>query len=933
MSEDKFSIPFDRLRKSIDDSKNLIPKFREIFYALKPEVDALSEYIDTVATELNSPPPITIALLGSTGAGKSTLINRIVGVDVLPNSGSKVCTAGITRLKYADTDDFRITVTITDLKYWEQEIASLSSVLNAEGNSQEEIINSGASDAKLSISREERERFLAVYGIPAFEEFSKTRDRSHLVLPEKVSEAFRRKVMTISVSDSKSVLDEAKKYLVTTNSENQNFEHDQLWPIVESVLIEGRFEAIKHGSEIVDLPGLNDPNPAREARTYEFLKIAKFIFIAYEAKRQPTKDIRDVLKSRDLMSTIISTGKAHALTFIATKVDEFSEDDQDFSDFPEEATNEVLALHRKSLIRQKLSGAILEIAEEASEGAENESEKLLIRDSIINSQTFISSAQDYALLTKRQQGMKTRTSPKFEHVSDTEIPSLREHVNELTLRVGPEVIFNRIHNNVSGIAQQMQMIMNLEFAKFIMQNQAFTEKSEALQQRITDITNELDSVLRGLSVEFGDAVDEKTNDFFLRIGKGANAAPRIQREMSNFLRGLHWMTARATTSRGGRFYSNSRGYIDLSAEVATPIIETITYPWSAFFGTALQDLMEILQIHLTKGVDDFVVKTRHTINDQDQLESVESLIKAILRNVDEVAQNRIQVAKELFSREVEQTRSSLVELIRECVEEELEPVFYRASDESGAGMKMRMTDTIVEAVGEVVPKAFETAHEKIQLTVNASMAKVQKLIDEMTRVLIADARRIESVFSKLENNEKIFDEVKANSLMAEVDSLTLRIQEIELSVEPVPEIVVEKPVKPKLLLDGSNVATETDLTRRKISNLDILLSCKLAIENEFPGHELIIFVDATFKFYLPSEQQLKFEALELSGEITRTPGGVVADSVILKTATRNNARVISKDRYRDWVKSYPIVAEPGRIIAPTYIAATNQWEFNSRTRI
>ena len=57
----------------------------------------------------------------------------------------------------------------------------------------------------------------------------------------------------------------------------------RLWPIVESVLIEGRFEAIKHGAEIVDLPGINDPNEAREAKTREYLSTAKFIFVAYES--------------------------------------------------------------------------------------------------------------------------------------------------------------------------------------------------------------------------------------------------------------------------------------------------------------------------------------------------------------------------------------------------------------------------------------------------------------------------------------------------------------------------------------------------------------------------------------------------------------------------------------------------------------------------
>jgi len=69
----------------------------------------------------------------------------------------------------------------------------------------------------------------------------------------------------------------------------------------------------------------------------------------------------------------------------------------------------------------------------------------------------------------------------------------------LTLKVGPEVVFRRIHSEVLSVANEMQLILNLEFAKFIMQNEAFTEKSKSLQERITGITNELTSSLDGLS--------------------------------------------------------------------------------------------------------------------------------------------------------------------------------------------------------------------------------------------------------------------------------------------------------------------------------------------------------------------------------------------------------------------------------------------------
>jgi hypothetical protein len=267
------------------------------------------------------------------------------------------------------------------------------------------------------------------------------------------------------------------------------------------------------------------------------------------------------------------------------------------------------------------------------------------------------------------------------------------------------------------------------------------------------------------------------------------------------------------------------------------------------------------------------------------------------------------------------------------VEKELTPVFYSASEETGSGMKMRMTDAIVEAVGEVVPKAFENAHDEIRVVVSASLIRVKKLIIEMTLVLTRDARKVESIFAKVENTGKLFDETQARLLDSQVKSISADVLAIELEIETVDQVFSNVPVKPFIILDGSNVATETDLRMKKVTKLKTLLSCKRAIENEYPGHELIIFVDANFKFALEDQEMKQFEQLEISKEITRTPGGVEADSVILKIAKKNNARIITGDRYRDWVKSYPIITEPGRIIAPTYIAATDQWIFNPRTRI
>jgi hypothetical protein len=143
--------------------------------------------------------------------------------------------------------------------------------------------------------------------------------------------------------------------------------------------------------------------------------------------------------------------------------------------------------------------------------------------------------------------------------------------------------------------------------------------------------------------------------------------------------------------------------------------------------------------------------------------------------------------------------------------------------------------------------------------VDGSLARVKKLIVEMTLVLARDARKVESIFAKVENTGKLFDESQAQLLDSKVKSIVEQVQAIDLEIETVEQVVATVPTKPFLILDGSNVATETDLQMRKVTKLKTLLSCKRAIENEYPGHELIIFVDANFKFALEDQELKQFE--------------------------------------------------------------------------
>jgi hypothetical protein len=126
------------------------------------------------------------------------------------------------------------------------------------------------------------------------------------------------------------------------------------------------------------------------------------------------------------------------------------------------------------------------------------------------------------------------------------------------------------------------------------------------------------------------------------------------------------------------------------------------------------------------------------------------------------------------------------------------------------------------------------------------------------------------------------------------------------------------------------VATFPISDTKKRGSLERLMSCEDALSKEFPGARVIVFVDANFKFLLPEPERKELETRLLTGTITEAPGGETADVIMLGLAARNGGAIVSGDRFRDWKISFPLIAENGRIIAPTYVAPTKQWIFRAR---
>jgi hypothetical protein len=247
-------------------------------------------------------------------------------------------------------------------------------------------------------------------------------------------------------------------------------------------------------------------------------------------------------------------------------------------------------------------------------------------------------------------------------------------------------------------------------------------------------------------------------------------------------------------------------------------------------------------------------------------------------------------------------------------------------------MKYRMTSQIVESTVEIIPNTFDAVKVQIVKLVNNSMKNIDTLTSEISQVIHNDSLRIQEIFASPKELEKVFDPVEFESSKNVIEELIAQTENLTLVLEPSISLDDYKysPSRRYLYLDGSNVATFPISDTKKRASLERLKSCEDALAKEFPDSESIVFVDANFKFLLPEAERKELESRLLDGTVTEAPGGETADVIMLGLAARNGGAIVSGDRFRDWKISFPLIAENGRIIAPTYVAPTKQWIFRPR---
>ncbi|TDL30169.1 hypothetical protein BD410DRAFT_759365 [Rickenella mellea] len=280
-------------------------------------------------------PSTRIAICGATGAGKSTTLNAILGVDILPTSGMHACTTVVTEIVFHDSDIFWGDIHFLNVETWRKELRVLLDDIGEDFHSEE--------------GRMAWEKLHAVYpSIPQESVGKMTIDQiissdrglwpvvsldKVLMLTTEIANALGTTQSTAS-SDVKEFSRTISEYVGSSNEKpgggSRKAMKHSWWPIISKVVIRCDSDVLKKGAILVDLPGIGDENRARSSIAPSYLKDSDCIFILAPITRAVSEQAARVLLGNafKLHCPNCHFGSfadiQNSITFIATKCDDIS---------------------------------------------------------------------------------------------------------------------------------------------------------------------------------------------------------------------------------------------------------------------------------------------------------------------------------------------------------------------------------------------------------------------------------------------------------------------------------------------------------------------------------------------------------------------------------------------------------------------------------
>lgn len=639
--------------------------------------------LDLIRGQMERPDRVRIALVGSTGAGKSTFLNAVLGQEVLPVGVMQPCTAFVTLVRQSETPGFTVGVEFCSRDEWRAEVESFAAFITP--GDDESTSGDGESKRLIDASRK---RIQAVLGDQVDQGISPEALLA-LPLPAEAETIFDGGAVQAHRFDEASEMIQYLRQLIRGES--------TLWPLVKQVSISGPYDCLAGGLELVDLPGLNDPNAARVEVTREFLRTSPFVWVMFPMVRGLTQDIKMILGEEKLLRTLVFSGTYRALTLIGTKADDVDtniapqlglDDDCSMPELIREYCRQTTAEAREQLVQM-----VRDLATAADQG------ETLTRMLDLASHVAVHTTSASAYMKLQGIG-RLRKDYGLDDIEDTGIPAVHSHLRAIAREAGAELNANMARRRVEQLGAEIAFF-------FRATAQAATPAAAEARQRIQEEMTKFATAI-GTAQEHAKLKLELYRENFLgKIKPLLTSSVQGVRKMCQSWGGIHWATLRAIVQRDGKFKSpSSAKYYDFNEDLTEPLMGQLPVTWERYFTDDLGRVTEGYVIKVTEGGTDFceraqlivdlVFHRRDPLMEQ-QLAAFRDKIKLLTQE----SQSRLTAA-------VTQRRTELAVKIPLVAHGYMMPAYASAKAEAGSGMKGRILATLEGTAVRSAPPIYDT---------------------------------------------------------------------------------------------------------------------------------------------------------------------------------------------------------------------------------
>lgn len=681
------------IQKHIDFAdKVVIPKFKKYKHPAEQFDKSLLELKKLKERCSNSLQSKShICLIGNTGAGKSTLINAILKLDLLPTSNHANCTAVATEIAHCENSHFVVELEFMTRAEWEKEIKTLQDYysdtieegehaqINERDKRRYEIMTGESWDALTRRAKRNQSGASDLFSAPPMPSFNQ------------LKEEVRGAIMAGRILKEFQTASDVKHYLEQKLGETIS----PLWPAVKRLVIQCPVGTIPPGIVLMDLPGIDDPNPARNEVAFHAVKKANHFWVVYSVKRPPGKALEKLIIHSGLLKKLIGDGRVRALSILGTHTDDVGtlRDARNTLGLPETCDKKTIIEKRSEVAernaRKQFGDWITETCETLTQGDGQLHSATIkkLREDVENADVILTSAMAYLDGWDEKQGEDS--------LEWTKISKARA----LLLKIGAR---DGIEGEVKRIREEMAQIRNRWRSFFLVLRgilagqieQLFSilhAASSTLSNNIQEAKTEIQSNKIHALARMGNLVTSLNNECEQGI---ARAGDTLERTLGHWSE-IHWATLRAICKNSGRYVSQSteRSY-DLPQTMIEPLCEKITMPVETLFHKECAELTAAYVAKVLVALSEFTAWVRGLLETKDATTKVLNFWKANTEQMNEIIRFRHQNQSISLETRIKTIRHDMFGALYSQTQNSMNPIFETASKERGAGMKKRMVDML-----------------------------------------------------------------------------------------------------------------------------------------------------------------------------------------------------------------------------------------------